>query len=68
MAVAGIMPITTQLTKIGKIQSEGCWLCRTAREARGESTDSLAAETYGHINSADYEGMSTTVTAAHHSI
>jgi len=38
------------------------------REARGESTDSLAAETHGHINSAGYEGMATTVTAAHHTI
>jgi len=45
-----------------------CLLCRTAREARGESTDSQAAETHGHINSAGCEGMATIVTAAHHSI
>jgi len=38
------------------------------REARGESTDGLAAETHGHINSAGCKGMATTVTAAHHSI
>ena len=37
-------------------------------EARGESTDGLADETHGHINSAGCEGMATTVTAAHHSI
>jgi len=48
--------------------SAGCWLCRIAREARGESTDGLADETHGHINSAGCEGMETTVTAAHHSI
>jgi len=35
---------------------------------RGESTDGLADETHGHINSASCEGMATTVTAAHHSI
>ena len=45
-----------------------CRLCRIAREARGESTDGLADETHGHINSAGCEGMATTVTAAHHSI
>ena len=48
------------LTKIGKMQSAGCRLCRIAREARGESTDSLAEETHGHINSAGCEGMATT--------
>ena len=37
------------LAKIGKIQSAGCRLCRIARDARGESTDGLAAETYGHM-------------------
>ena len=50
------------------MKSAGCRLCRIAREARGESTDGLAAETHGHINSAGCEGMATTVTAAHHSI
>ena len=43
-------------------------LCRIAQEARGESTDGLATETHGHINSAGCEGMAMTVTAAHHSI
>ena len=43
-------------------------VCRIARVARGESTEGLAVETYGHINSAGCEGMATTVTAAHHSI
>ena len=56
------------LTKIGKMQSVGCRLCRLAREARGESTHCLADETHGHINSAGCEGMATTVTAAHYSI
>ena len=68
MVVAGNTPTAGFLTKIGKMQSAGCQLCRIAREARGESTDSLAAETHGHINSAGHEGMATTVTAAHHSI
>jgi len=68
MAVAGNTPTTSFLTKIGKMQSAGCRLCRIAREARGESTDGLAAETHGHINSAGCERMATTVTAAHHSI
>ena len=68
MAVAKITPIASQLTKIGKMQSAGCQLCKIAWEARCESTDSLAAETHGHINSAGCEGKATTVTAAHHSI
>ena len=68
MAVAGNTPTASFLTKIGKIQSAGCRLCKIAREARVESTDGLAAETHGHINSAGCEGMATTVTAAHHSI
>ena len=68
MAVAGNTPIVSFLTKIGKMQSAGCRLCRIAREARGESTDGLADETHGHINSAGCKGMATTVPAAHHSI
>jgi len=59
---------TNFLTKIGKMQSAGCWLSRMVREARGESTDGLADETHGHINSVGCEEMATTVTAAHHSI
>jgi len=45
-------PKASFLTKIGKMQSAGCRLCRIVREARGASTDGLAAETHGHINSA----------------
>ena len=62
------MPTASFLTKIGKMQSTDCRLCRIAREARGERTDCLADETHGHINSAGCKGMATTVTAAHHSI
>jgi len=68
MAVAGTVPTAWQLTNRGKMQSARCRLCRLAREARGESTDGLAVETYGHIDSAGCEGMTTTVMAAHHSI
>jgi len=68
MAVAGNTPTACVLTKIGKAQSAGCRLCKIAREARGESTDGLADETHGHINSAGCEEMATIVTAAHHSI
>jgi len=67
MAVAGHTPTARILTKIGKMQSAGCRLCRKAQEARGGSTDGLVDETQGHINSAGCEGMATTVTAAHHS-
>jgi len=42
MAVAGHTPTASFLTKIGKMQSAGCRLCKIAREARGESNDSLA--------------------------
>jgi len=68
MAVVGNTPTARFLTKIGKMQSAGCRLCRIAREARGASTDGLADIAHGHINSAGCEGMATTVTAAHHSI
>ena len=67
MAVAENTPTASFLTKTGKMQSAGCRLCRIAREARGESTDGMADETHGHINSAGCEGMATTVTIAHHS-
>jgi len=68
MEVAENTPTASFLTKIRKLQSAGCRLCRIAREAQGESTDGLAAETHSHINSAGCEGMATTVTASHHSI
>jgi len=68
MAVAENTPTASFPTKIDKMQSAGCRLCRIAREARGESTKGLVAETHGHINSAGCEGTATTVTAAHHCI
>jgi len=40
--VAGNTPTASFLTKIGKMHSAGCRLCKIAREARGESTDGLA--------------------------
>ena len=42
MTVGGNTPTASFLTKIGKMQSAGCRLCRIAREARGESSDGLA--------------------------
>jgi len=68
MEVTRNMTTASFLTKIGKMQSAGCRLCRIARETRGESTDGLVDETHGHINSAGCEGMAMTITAAHHSI
>ena len=59
MAVTDITPTASQLTKIGKMQSAGCQLCRIAQKARNESTDGLAVNTYCHINSAGCEGMAT---------
>jgi len=64
VARAGNRPTASFLTKIGKMQSAGCRLCRIAQEARGEITDSLAAQTQSN-NSAGCEEMATTVTAAH---
>jgi len=65
MAVAGNTLTASFLTKIGKMQSAGCRLCKIAREARGESTDGLADETHGHIKSTGCEGMATVTTAQH---
>ena len=42
--VAGNTPTASFQTKIGKMQSAGCWLCRIVREAQGESIDGLAAK------------------------
>ena len=49
MAVAGNKTTVSFLTKIGKMQSGGCRLCRIAREARGQSAEGLAAEAHGRI-------------------
>jgi len=68
MAVAGITPTARKLTKIAKIQSAGCRLSRIAQEARDESTDSLAVETYCHNISVGCEGMAMTVTATNNCI
>ena len=68
MAVAGNSTIDRFLTKVGKMQSAGCRLCRRAREARVESTDSLADETHSHINNAGCEGMATTDMTSQNSI
>jgi len=74
MSVAEITPTASQHIQIGKMQSaeRRHSHCRRAREARGESTPDLTVETYGHINSAGCEEMTTVtalmVTAAHHSI
>ena len=57
MTVARITLAASRLNKIGKMQSAGCRLCRRAREAQSESTDSLSVETYSPINSAGCEGM-----------
>jgi len=46
-----IIQKSTESQFLNKMQSAGCRLCRIAREARGESTDGLAVETHGHINS-----------------
>jgi len=63
----GITRTVNQLTKVGKMQSAGCQLCRKAREAWGESTGNLAVETYRHINRVGCKEMATTVATAHHS-
>ena len=68
IAAAGITPTGSWLKNINKLSTEGCRLCKRAREARGESTQELPNETHGHINSAGCDGMAEAVTAARHSI
>jgi len=68
MAIAGIIPVAKWLAKNKQRSDVSCRLCKRAREQRGASTGNLPEETYGHINSAFYDGMATTVTAAHHFI
>jgi len=68
MAIAGIIPVAKWLAQIQQRSDVGCRLCKRAREQRGASTKFLPEETYGHINTAFFDGMTTTVTAAHHFI
>jgi len=68
MAIAGMIPVAKWLAKIKQRSEVSSRLCKKAREQRGASTENLPEETYGHINSAFYDGMATTVTAAHHFI
>ena len=68
MAIAGIIPVPKWLAKIKQRSDVNCRLCKRAQEQRGASTENLPEETYGHINSAFCDGMSTSVTAAHHFI
>ena len=49
MALAGMTLTASQLKEPRQDAISGCQLCRIVREARGESTDDLAIETYGHI-------------------
>jgi len=63
MAVAGKMPTVSFLTKIGRALA-----VQHSARGPGESTDGLADENHGHINSAGCEGMATTVTSVHRSI
>jgi len=60
-------------SKLGNMQSVGVGplsAVQNSQAVQGESTDGLAAETDGNINSAlaGCEGMATTITAAHYSI
>jgi len=68
MAIAGIIQVAKWLAKIKQRSDVSCRLCQKAREQRGASAENLPEETYGHINSAFCDGMTTTVTAAHHFI
>jgi len=68
MAIAGIIPVAKWLAKINQRSDASCRLCKRAREQRGASTENLPKETYGHINSAFYDGMATTIKVAHHLI
>ena len=68
MAIAGIIPVAKWLAKIKQRSNVSCRLCKRAREQRGANTENLPKETYGHIISAFYDGMATTVMAAHHFI
>jgi len=63
MAIAGIIPAAKWLAKIKLRSDVGSRLCKRARAQRGASTETLPEETYGHINSAFCDGMTTTVTA-----
>jgi len=64
MAIAGIIPLAKWLAKIKQRSDVTCRLCKRAQEQRGASC--RKPEMHGHIKSAFYDGMVTTVTAAHH--
>jgi len=68
MAISGIIQVVKWLAKIEQRSDVSCRLCKRAREERGTSTGNLPEETYRHFNSAFCDGITTTVTAAHHFI
>jgi len=68
MAPAEIILAAKWLAKMKKRSDVKCRLCKRAREQRGASIENLQEETYGHINCAFCDGMTITVTAAHHFI
>ena len=63
-----IILVAKWLAKIKQRSDVGCRLCKRARKQRSANNENLPEETYGQINSAFYDGMATTVTAAHHFI
>jgi len=65
MAISGIIVVAKWLAKIKQRSDVSCRLYKRAREQSGASTENLPGETYGHINSAFYDGMATTVTRWH---
>jgi hypothetical protein len=61
--VTGTFPCGNWLHKIGRRESAGCALCKTALGRRGVSTQALPPESIGHIQSAGCLGQSIVVAA-----
>ena len=61
-------PYSTQNRAYRPVRQEAIHRVSTMQNSMRGPTDSLAAETHSHINSAGCEEMAMTITAAHHSI
>jgi len=68
MAIAGIILVAKRLARFNQRSDVNCRLFKWAREQHGVSAKNLPEEMYVHINNAFCDGMTTTITAAHHFI
>ena len=66
MAIAGTILSAKWFAKFKRRSDVGCRLRNKECEQCGTSAENLPSETYGHINNAFCDEMTTNITVAHH--